>query len=91
MRHPAVFEVAVIGVPHEYRGETVKAFIVLKEEYRGRVTVEDISRYCEENMAAYKRPRIFEFMTDLPKSAVGKVLRNKLKEIESKKTDAADR
>jgi len=91
MRHPAVFEVAVIGVPHEYRGETVKAFIVLKEEYRGRVTVEDIDRYCGESMAAYKRPRIFEFVSDLPKSAVGKVLRSKLKEIESKRDNAAGR
>ncbi|MFZ5631430.1 MAG: class I adenylate-forming enzyme family protein [Bacillota bacterium] len=88
MKYPAVLEVAVIGVPHEYRGETVKAFIALKEEYRGKVTVEDISRYCEENMATYKRPRIIEFVDDLPKSAVGKVLRRKLKEMEREKTQA---
>lgn len=82
MKHPAVLEVAVIGVPDQYRGETVKAFIALKEEYRGKVGAEEIDGFCRENMATYKRPRIIEFMDELPKSAVGKVLRRKLKEME---------
>ncbi|MBN2283763.1 MAG: AMP-binding protein [Deltaproteobacteria bacterium] len=80
MQHPAVMEVAVIGVPDEYRGETVKACVVLKEEFRGKTTEEDILEFCKEKMATYKRPRIVEFIDMLPKSAIGKVLRRKLRE-----------
>lgn len=86
MKHPAVLEVAVIGVPDQYRGETVKAFIALKEEYRGKIGAEEILIFCKENMATYKRPRIIEFMDELPKSAVGKVLRRKLKDMEREKS-----
>lgn len=89
MKHPAVLEVAVIGVPDQYRGETVKAFITLKEEYRGRVGEEDIEGFCRENMATYKRPRIIEFVDELPKSAVGKVLRRKLRDMEREKAGGA--
>ncbi len=84
MKHPAVAETAVIGVPDPYRGETVKAFITLKKEYRNTTTVEDIDRYCRENMATYKRPRLIEFVDELPKSAVGKVLKRKLRDMEKK-------
>ncbi|MHB8156950.1 MAG: class I adenylate-forming enzyme family protein [Desulfocucumaceae bacterium] len=89
MKHPAVLEVAVIGVPDSYRGETVKAFIALKEEYRGKTSVEEIGDFCKENMATYKRPRVIEFIDELPKSAVGKVLRRKLKEMEKEKAEGA--
>ncbi len=82
MKHPAVSETAVIGVPDPYRGETVKAFITLKGEYRGRITAEDIDRFCRENMATYKRPRIIEFVDELPKNAVGKVLKRRLRDLE---------
>lgn len=82
MQHPSVMEVAVIGVPDEYRGETVKAFIVLKEEYRDKTTAEEILDFCKDSMATYKRPRLVEFVDDLPKSAIGKVLRRVLKERE---------
>ncbi|NHW89387.1 MAG: long-chain fatty acid--CoA ligase, partial [Archaeoglobales archaeon] len=64
---------------------TVKAFIVLKPEYRGKVTAEEIIKFCRERLAAYKVPRIIEFRDELPKSAVGKILRRMLKEEEAKK------
>jgi long-chain acyl-CoA synthetase len=83
--HPAVAEAAVVGVPDPYRGETVKAFIALKPEYKGKVTEEDLDKHCRERLAAYKVPRIYEFRDELPKSLVGKVLRRVLREEELKK------
>jgi long-chain acyl-CoA synthetase len=80
MNHPKILEACAVGIPHEYRGETVKAFIVTKEGET--LTEEDVTRYCKENLAAYKVPKIFEFVAELPKSTVGKVLRRKLKEME---------
>ena len=79
--HPKVKEAAVIGVPHERRGETIKAFIVLKEDEAA--TEEEIIEFCRERMAAYRVPRIVEFRTDLPKSMIGKVLRRELREEEA--------
>jgi long-chain acyl-CoA synthetase len=79
--HPKVKEAAVIGVPHERRGETVKAFIVVKEGETA--TEEEIIAFCRERMAAYRVPRIVEFRTDLPKSLIGKVLRRELREEEA--------
>ena len=86
--HPAVREAAVIGVPHERRGETVKAFVVLKEGESA--TAEEIIRFCRERLAAYKAPRIVEFRDDLPKSLVGKVLRRELREEESRRAQTAE-
>ncbi|MEM3179652.1 MAG: long-chain fatty acid--CoA ligase, partial [Archaeoglobaceae archaeon] len=83
--HPAVLEAAIIGVPDPYRGETVKAFIVLKPELKGKVSEEEIIKFCKERLAAYKVPKIVEFRDELPKSAVGKILRRMLKEEETKK------
>jgi long-chain acyl-CoA synthetase len=79
--HPKVMEAAVIGVPHERRGETVKAFIVLKAGETA--TDEEIMTFCREHMAAYRIPRIIEFRDELPKSIVGKVLRRELREEEA--------
>jgi long-chain acyl-CoA synthetase len=83
--HPKILEACTVGIPDEYRGETVKAFIVVKPgETLGE---EEVVRYCKERMAPYKVPKIIEFIDELPKSAVGKVLRRELrqKELERKK------
>jgi len=85
--HPEVQECVVAGVPDPYRGETVKAFIVLKEG--ARVTEEDLNQFCRENLAAFKVPRIYEFRKELPKTAVGKILRRKLIEEEKEKLTQA--
>ncbi|AOV07298.1 AMP-binding protein [Sporosarcina ureilytica] len=81
--HDAILECVVAGVPDTYRGETVKAYIVLKEG--ASVTEEALDKYCREQLAAYKVPRIYEFRDELPKTAVGKILRRTLIEEEKKK------
>jgi long-chain acyl-CoA synthetase len=75
--HPAIQEAVVVGVPDEYRGETVKAVVVLKEGQS--CTEEELINYCRERMAAYKVPRMVEFRTELPKTNVGKILRRALR------------
>ncbi|MGD2270984.1 MAG: long-chain fatty acid--CoA ligase [Desulfobacterales bacterium] len=82
--HPKILEACTIGVPDEYRGETVKAFIVVKKGET--LTEEEVINYCKEKLAAYKVPKIIEFIDELPKSAVGKILRRKLKDMEMEKT-----
>jgi long-chain acyl-CoA synthetase len=81
--HPAVKEAAVVGVPDQYMGETVKAFIVLKDPSSRDRAEREILEFCEGKLAKYKVPRKFEFVPDLPKTLVGKVLRRKLKEANS--------
>ncbi|MDY6796718.1 MAG: long-chain fatty acid--CoA ligase [Actinomycetota bacterium] len=81
--HPKVADVAVAGVPDPKRGETVKAYIVLKEGET--VTEEDIIAFCVERMSKYKVPKLVEFREELPKTMVGKVLRRVLIEEEQKK------
>ncbi|WP_174730987.1 long-chain-fatty-acid--CoA ligase [Mesobacillus harenae] len=76
--HPSVQEAVVIGVPDPYRGETVKAVLVLKAGKEA--TEEEIKAYCKENMASYKVPTIVEFREQLPKTAVGKILRRSLRD-----------
>lgn len=83
--HDAVQECVVAGVPDPYRGETVKAYIVLKEGYQ--VTEDEFNEYCRANLAAYKVPRIYEFRSELPKTAVGKILRRSLVEEEKAKQE----
>jgi len=74
--HPEILEVAAIGVPDDHSGEVVKMFIVPKEE---GLTEEAVMEYCRENLTGYKRPKYIEFMDELPKTNVGKVLRKELR------------
>ncbi|MHA2425035.1 MAG: long-chain-fatty-acid--CoA ligase [Candidatus Thorarchaeota archaeon] len=76
--HPKVMEAAVIGVPDETRGETVKAFLVLKEGETS--SMDEIRTFCKEKMAVYKVPTMVEFVDTLPKTQVGKVLRRELRD-----------
>lgn len=76
--HPAVQEAVVIGIPDSYRGEDVKAIIVLKA---GKdCTVEEMVQYCRQNLSAYKVPKNIEYRSQLPKTSVGKILRRTLRE-----------
>jgi len=77
-RHPAVFEVAVIGIPDEKWGETVKALVVPREGMRA--TEAEIIEHCKRHMASYKKPQSVEFLPALPKNAYGKVLKRELRD-----------
>ncbi|WP_209123134.1 class I adenylate-forming enzyme family protein [Alkalihalobacillus sp. BA299] len=87
MEHPAVAQVAVIGIPDEKKGEAVKAFVVLKLDAVGKVTENKLMNWCQQHMAAYKYPRYIEFKESLPATGAGKVLRRLLKEEELTKSN----
>ena len=74
-----------MGIPDPYRGETVKAFIVTKPGET--LTDEEVIAFCKEKLAAYKVPKLVEFMDELPKSTIGKVMRRKLKEMEMERAE----
>ncbi|MGD7021478.1 long-chain-fatty-acid--CoA ligase [Rossellomorea vietnamensis] len=86
--HPEVQEVVAAGIPDPYRGETVKAYIVLKEN--SKLTEEDLDSFARKHLAAYKVPRIYEFRDELPKTAVGKILRRALVDEEKNKLKEND-
>lgn len=82
-QHPKIAEAVAVGVQDAYRGETVKAFIVLKENQTA--TEQEIVDFCKQKLAVYKVPKIIEFRSELPTSAIGKVLRKTLREEENAK------
>ncbi len=82
-KHPAVQEACIISAQDAYRGETVKAVVVLRAEARAQFVERDIIAWAHENMAAYKAPRIVEFVETLPKSGAGKVMWRLLQDKES--------
>lgn len=84
--HPDIQEACIISTRDAHRGETVKAVIVLKEQAKGKITAQDIISWCRERMAAYKYPRIIEFVDELPKSGSGKVQWRLLQEKENAET-----
>ncbi len=77
--HEAVNEVGVIGIPDPEIGEEIKAFISLKPEFQGRVTQEQLMKWCQTNISPYKYPRMIEIVPELPKNVIGKILRRELR------------
>ncbi len=78
LKHPAVQEVAVVGVPDQIWGESVKAVIVLKPG--AAATEKEIVDFCKDHMASYKKPKSVEFVDSIPKSAYGKILKREIRE-----------
>ncbi len=79
-QHECAREVAVAGLPSHDTGERIKAWVVLNENFKGKITEEDLMVWCKENMTHYKVPSFIEFIDELPKTLVGKVLRRELQE-----------
>jgi long-chain acyl-CoA synthetase len=82
-QHPKIADAVAVGIADKYRGETIKAFVVVKEGESA--TEKEIIEFCREKLAAYKSPKTIEFRTDLPKSTVGKILRKTLRAEEEAK------
>jgi long-chain acyl-CoA synthetase len=77
--HPAILEVAIVGVPDELRGEEVKAYVALRDGYPA--TDDELREYCLERLAKYKCPREVEILPSLPKGPTGKLLKRELREL----------
>jgi fatty-acyl-CoA synthase len=88
-RHPAVQEACIIAARDAYRGETVKAVVVLRPDAKGRTSADDIIDWSREHMAAYKVPKLVQFVDALPKSGSGKVMWRLLQEQEAAAPKAA--
>jgi fatty-acyl-CoA synthase len=89
-RHPAIQEACIISTRDAYRGESVKAVVVLRQDRKGQVSEQDIIDWCRENMAVYKMPRVVSFVDALPKSGSGKVMWRALQEAEMAATSQAE-
>ena len=87
-KHPAIAEACVIATQDAYRGESVKAVVVLRADARGKTTEADILAWCREHMAVYKAPREVQFVDALPKSGSGKVMWRWLQEQEAARASA---
>jgi fatty-acyl-CoA synthase len=88
-RHPAIQEACIISTRDAYRGESVKAVVVLRQDHKGQVSEQDIMDWCRDNMAVYKMPRVVSFVDALPKSGSGKVMWRALQEAEMVATAGA--
>jgi acyl-CoA synthetase (AMP-forming)/AMP-acid ligase II len=77
-KHPSIRELAVYGMPHQEKGEMVRAAVVLKEG--ACISSEELICYCRENMANYKVPAVIDFVDDLPKGTTGKILKRVLRD-----------
>ena len=82
--HPKVLEVAAIGIPSEKSGEVVKLYVSKKDK---SLTVKELTQYCRENLTNYKVPKEIEFIKEMPKTNVGKILRRALREMENQSTE----
>ena len=80
VEHPAILESGVVGVPDPNIGETIKAYVVIQPEYKDKITEREIIEWSKEKLAGYKYPRQVEFINMLPRTAVGKIFRRKLRE-----------
>ncbi|MFB5283186.1 long-chain-fatty-acid--CoA ligase [Peribacillus sp. Hz7] len=77
-QHPSIVEASVVGVPDEGYGESVKAYVVVKDK---QLTIDDILHFCQDKLVKYKLPRQVEFLKELPKNSTGKILRRELRQL----------
>jgi len=83
LTHPTVVEAAAVGVPHDKRGQVIKAFVVVKSEYRNQTNlVDDLKEHCKKELAHYQVPTFIEIVDDLPKTVGGKIRRTELRDRE---------